>query len=69
MSKDYFFVSLFFIFMMLFGNLMLLNLFLAILLKFISENQGDGDDDHELDGEKAGSAAIEGRDKSPGAGS
>lgn len=54
---------------MLFGNLMLLNLFLAILLKFISENQGDGDDDHELDGEKAGSAAIEGRDKSPGAGS
>lgn len=26
--------------MMIFGNLMLLNLFLAILLKFISENQG-----------------------------
>ena len=31
-------VSMFFIFMMIFGNLMLLNLFLAILLKFISEN-------------------------------
>jgi hypothetical protein len=44
MSKDYFTVSMFFIFMMIFGHLMLLNLFLAILLKFISENQESTDD-------------------------
>jgi hypothetical protein len=35
---------MFFIFMMIFGNLMLLNLFLAILLKFISENQVETDE-------------------------
>jgi len=32
--------ALLFTFMMLIGNYMLLNLFLAILLKFISDNQG-----------------------------
>ena len=40
LNQSYFQVSMFFIFMMIFGNLMLLNLFLAILLKFIYENQG-----------------------------
>jgi len=50
LHKSYFSVSLFFIFMMIFGNLMLLNLFLAILLKFISENQSSDDDSG--DGEK-----------------
>ena len=34
------------------GNLMLLNLFLAILLKFISENQ-TSDDDGAVDAEKS----------------
>lgn len=45
-------VSMFFIFMMIFGHLMLLNLFLAILLKFISENQ-TSDDDGAVDGENS----------------
>lgn len=40
--------SLLFIFMMLLGNFMLLNLFLAILLKSISDI-GDDDDDGEID--------------------
>lgn len=44
LNQQYFQVSMFFIFMMIFGNLMLLNLFLAILLKFISENQGSEED-------------------------
>lgn len=44
MNQNEFVVSCFFIFMMIFGNLMLLNLFLAILLKFISENQVGEDD-------------------------
>ena len=44
---------MFFIFMMIFGNLMLLNLFLAILLKFISENQTSDDDPGEGDKNQA----------------
>ena len=43
---------MFFIFMMIFGNLMLLNLFLAILLKFISENQGSDAEDGEEGAQK-----------------
>lgn len=34
--------------MMIFGNLMLLNLFLAILLKFISENQTTDEDGNNI---------------------
>lgn len=37
--------SIFFISLMLLGNYMLLNLFLAILLKFISENGENEDSD------------------------
>jgi len=36
--------AIFFISLMIFGNYMLLNLFLAILLKFISENEEDDED-------------------------
>ena len=43
-----FYVSLFFIVIMVIGNFMLLNLFLAILLKSISEiGDGDGDGEEE----------------------
>ena len=37
--------AIFFICLMIIGNYMLLNLFLAILLKFISENESDNDDE------------------------
>ena len=42
--KDGWGASLYFVTMIIFGNLMLLNLFLAILLNFISENLEDEDD-------------------------
>jgi hypothetical protein len=40
--------------MMMIGNYMLLNLFLAILLKFISEN-GEGEDDEATKDDDGGS--------------
>lgn len=49
------FAAIFFSLMMMIGNYMLLNLFLAILLKFISEN-GEGDDDEATNDEVGGSA-------------
>lgn len=42
--KDGWGASFYFVTMIIFGNLMLLNLFLAILLNFISENLEDEDD-------------------------
>lgn len=44
-NKKSFAPAYLFIFMMLLGNFMLLNLFLAILLKSISEIGGDEDED------------------------
>ena len=49
------FAAIFFSLMMMIGNYMLLNLFLAILLKFISEN-GEGDEDDEATKEPVDSA-------------
>jgi hypothetical protein len=42
--KDGWGASFYFVTMIIFGNLMLLNLFLAILLNFISENLEEDDD-------------------------
>ena len=39
--KDGWAVSIYFVSLIIFGNIMLLNLFLAILLNFISENLDD----------------------------
>ena len=47
-NRKSFMPSVLFIFMMLLGNMMLLNLFLAILLKSIS-GVGEDDDDNEND--------------------
>lgn len=49
--KDGWGASIYFVTMIIFGNLMLLNLFLAILLNFISENLED-EDDASKEGEK-----------------
>ena len=59
--KDGWGASFYFVTMIIFGNLMLLNLFLAILLNFISENLEDEDDDSGKEGEK-------GKDKHDGSG-
>jgi len=48
-QKDITLPSIFFIALMILGNYMLLNLFLAILLKFISENS-EHEKQHEEDG-------------------
>lgn len=48
-QKDKTLPALFFSLMMMIGNYMLLNLFLAILLKFISENGEDDDNDDTRD--------------------
>ena len=45
MYKDGWGASIYFVSLIIFGNLMLLNLFLAILLNFISENLEDEDAD------------------------
>jgi voltage-dependent calcium channel T type alpha-1I len=44
--KDGWGASIYFVSLIIFGNLMLLNLFLAILLNFISENLEDEDAQH-----------------------
>lgn len=43
-TQDFTLPSIFFMMLMIIGNYMLLNLFLAILLKFISQNEDDDKD-------------------------
>ena len=52
--KDGFEASLYFVSIIIFGNIMVLNLFLAILLNFISDNLGteDGNDKDSNHGDK-----------------
>lgn len=50
--KDGFATAIYFVSVIVFGNIMILNLFLAILLNFISDNLGS-DDKTETEGEDA----------------
>lgn len=50
--------AIFFSLMMMIGNYMLLNLFLAILLKFISENGEDEDDETKDENNKSAGDAT-----------